>query len=115
MKHVEKLVLFMLGDKDGALRLERWWIVFFVPIYCSLNNGIFNNKINKYSETNSFFNGMACQQLQNGLFWPTKTRRSRRKVKKKELNKTQVINTSHKLQNGGHVYQKSECIQNHYV
>lgn len=24
MKHVEKLVLFMLGDKDGALRLERW-------------------------------------------------------------------------------------------
>ena len=47
---------------------------------------------------------------------PTKTRRSRRKVKKKEeLNKTQVINTSHKLQNGVHVYQKSECIQNHYV
>ena len=35
---------------------------------------------------------------------PTKTRRSRRKVKKKkELNKTQVINTSHKLQNGVHV------------
>ena len=37
------------------------------------------------------------------------------KKKKKELNKTQVINTSHKLQNGVHVYQKSECIQNHYV
>ena len=46
---------------------------------------------------------------------PTKTRRSRRKVKKKELNKTQVINTSHKLQNGVHVYQKRKCIQNHYV
>lgn len=46
---------------------------------------------------------------------PTKTRRSRRKVKKKELNKTQVINTSHKLQDGVHVCEKSECIQNHYV
>ena len=24
VKHVEKLVLFMLGDKGGALRLEHW-------------------------------------------------------------------------------------------
>jgi len=24
MKHVQKLVLFMLGDKGGALRLEHW-------------------------------------------------------------------------------------------
>ena len=37
------------------------------------------------------------------------------KKKKKELNKTQVINTSHKLQDGVHVCEKSECIQNHYV